>query len=1643
VTDPFARYEQGEDDPFAKYEQPSFGQQVKRTARDLLRHTVSALTLPHRAARAIGRAIGEHPADVARQSARGLAESGLATFRGVETLLQPHARPETYDRFGELQPAVEEPPIHSTLGQRLTEEIRDTYGEPESTAGKVAQVGGRIVGDVAQYAAVGKLLPTIPATASRTHRFVRAALAGAEVSGVQAAGGPENSSLGAAAQLTGSPALKRAAQSLPARVAAEVGFGAALNVGAEVLAPLLKRVQALKAKAVAQNAPAVVQDLDAIAAEAARLSVLKERTPAELQQLQALGERLRASEAELGAPARTVEQVAADSHIPEPLPADILERERRRATVPVERRAAVAVGDEFDQAARDAAAPAVAPEVASTPPSVSRAPSPIGQAVPRSPATALTGPEAVPVVPGAAAARTPKFKQFDDPDLEERYFGILDRMQAKSTEAGEGTTPWVRKEERSRQYGGSRGGAGSDVVHSGTAISGKAGRAIGRMKDDARIAAEIEAEFAARGVNHDAVLERYIGRQSPQEGADVAAERAAIQNEDEFFPGSFNPKELGAVNPRLARLLARTGVGAAGGGAAGSQVGDTPAERRRNAIIGALAGGALVGGLPEVRGRKGALRIDYGGEHLPPGREDGAPLHDLTGAGSVYPDDVYSHNAVRYYGTGEEALDRQSFAIAHSIKNKPNAHVSIYRAVPDDITTTEKIAKLERHKAYVMKHGRLPPNVEWRGTPGPQGSAYYNHISAELDRLKAQAPSTEEAAAINPGDWVTINRTYAKQHGESALRGKYKIIRKTARADELFTNGDSIHEWGYWPKGEEGAASLAAVRALAGAGLGAAGGAAVDTENRPRGALIGAVAGAGLATGAVGATGKLVRRLAPEVTDAVQRLLVPAARTVEAGRTARILRSELGTMARRNEVARAALREYRGAVSHLSPADRLAFIDAIEGGQAQPRAALQPAANTLRRVLTLARQDVQALGTGKLEHFIEDYFPHIWEDPDAAKSVIGRMLGTRPMQGPRSFLKQRTIPTTAAGIAAGLTPVTDNPLDLTLLKLREMNRYVMAQRVLKNLKDDHLLQFVPAGAEAPEGYRRINDAIGTVFGPRQGAVKLPPGANIAAADVQVPGRRVMGEYWGPEPVATVLNNHLSPGLRGNALYDAYMGLGNVLNQAQLGLSAFHLGFTSVDAATSRTALAIEQVASGHPLRALGTAASVPAAPFTTYLKGNRLLKAYLHPGSQGAEWAELADALTAGGGRVRMDTFYKNNAVEAFRKAVRERRPLGILGRALPAALELASKPIMEHVVPRQKLGVFADLARFELSRLPAGATVDDVRQVMAKVWDSVDNRMGQLVYDNLFWHKALKDLSMASVRSVGWNLGTVRELGGGLMDLAKGRLSHRGAYVVALPVTVGLAGGVLHYLYTGQVPETLKDYFYPRTGRKDADGNDERVQLPSYVKDIVAYWQRPYQTLKHKLHPAVGAVADMLENENFFGDQIRNPNDPLVQQLQQVGTYMAGQFVPFGIRNVAEERRRLQGPAAQIGPFVGILPAPRSIVRTPAQNALQESLARRSPGGATPEEQDARTNVRAIREAVRAGTIDAQSLRDSVRAGVLTHEQKQRMLHERHTPVTVLKFKQLPLNDAERVFELGSTSERELWLPVLRKKRLAARRTR
>lgn len=203
----------------------------------------------------------------------------------------------------------------------------------------------------------------------------------------------------------------------------------------------------------------------------------------------------------------------------------------------------------------------------------------------------------------------------------------------------------------------------------------------------------------------------------------------------------------------------------------------------------------------QARGRASG-DFDYRMSHRPAGKEDSAPAHDLS---ALYPEDVYGPDGARIYSSGYEALDREALSILRAVRGKPNARITMYRTVPKVLTVEQELDERLGQLRYILKHGKVPP--ESRETAAHlrmNASQYYNYVSDIVEGLRARQPEggrPKSLESIQPGDWVTITRGYARHHGESNVggRSRYRILQKTVKASELFTDGNSLQEWGYAP----------------------------------------------------------------------------------------------------------------------------------------------------------------------------------------------------------------------------------------------------------------------------------------------------------------------------------------------------------------------------------------------------------------------------------------------------------------------------------------------------------------------------------------------------------------------------------------------------------------------------------------------------------------------------------------------------------------------------------------------------------------------------------------------------------------------------------------------------------------------------
>ena len=983
--------------------------------------------------------------------------------------------------------------------------------------------------------------------------------------------------------------------------------------------------------------------------------------------------------------------------------------------------------------------------------------------------------------------------------------------------------------------------------------------------------------------------------------------------------------------------------------------------------------------------------------------------------------------------------------------------------------------------------------------------------------------------------------------------------------------------------------------------------------------------------------------------DGLLKIAAPSRRSELSRMTARRMVHRLAELAQKTEVAHTELKKARKSFNTISRDYVTEFINRMEVGETQRNTKLSSIATKMRQMLDDRREEVRNLGRGYLQSYYENYFPHIWKNPEKATTFWGQFFTKRPLEGKKAFLKKRSIMFFKEGIEYGLEPVSWNPVDLVLLKSYEIDRFLMAQKLIGDLKEQGLIKFKYARSKMPEGYRIINDRAFTVYMPPEITVKeaydkhlmdslmdfaksidvkidrivnikggkwgYAEGAHIVSkfagpesvlyhemghvlgdryglfewmthrnkkefytvsrgkykgerktryspeikeerkileqelrvladqrykdqdttpgfkqyvrrasekeavmleafihapkmfkrvaptvynrfvkflnehaelrplldieptvileagsAKMKLPGVTKLGDYVAPEHVATLINNHLSPGLRNadNALisgsYDIIRKIGNALNQSNLSLSFFHGLNTTTDTMATTLGHGIRQVlsVSGQRLQGIGNIISTPVSPFINVWRGDILRKEMQKDfmNITDPQLREIIETVIKAGGRAKMDMYYHNMAAKSLVKSINDmlrgtlkekaagaaKLPFNIIG----SALEVAAKPVMEWLVPRQKLGAFSLLAKSELKRHHDLQINDEqLWERLVQSWNNVDNRMGQLVYDNLFWSKTLKDTLMMAIRSVGWNLGSWREYAGAPIDFFRipqrvkegdAWLSQKMAYTIGAVIVYAVLGAVIQKLLTGKAPEETRDYFFPKTGNKNKDGSWERLSLPTYAKDWYAYSERPFVTISHKMHPLWSTMGDMLMNEDYYGTEIRHSGDPLVEQLKDEAEHIGKSFLPFSVRNYMKMRKDADAiTESAITSAFGIVSAPAYITRSPAQKLMSEYIIARLPKGTRTKEQFERSQMRKeLIELARTGKdIRVHPYAEYFQGPALT-----KIHNEARRPQFQNQFKRLTIEEALNVYIIANEKERKEVRRILDEKYHAKRQS-
>ena len=770
-----------------------------------------------------------------------------------------------------------------------------------------------------------------------------------------------------------------------------------------------------------------------------------------------------------------------------------------------------------------------------------------------------------------------------------------------------------------------------------------------------------------------------------------------------------------------------------------------------------------------------------------------------------------------------------------------------------------------------------------------------------------------------------------------------------------------------------------------------------------------------------------------ERIEAVKRMFMPSKVSPEAKETTANIRQTLAQRSRLEYIAHEQMQHSRS-LFDKQPVDTSAvggfskkareFMKSYQSGQKQDISdpILRHVAPVLQEAFHARAEQLKARFLLKTE--LENYLGQIVTHEGKEKSDLVKQFSSRPLQGAAGFQNKRVFSDVEDFLtwaerepeaSKGMKLLSNNPIDLSLFRLREMDKLITAHDFALKEMQEGLLHYV-----------RPEDEVNGASLKRQGWVPAPAGLDKALAgltaklveDSKDSEHKVQfgGRYYMPQDAAMIVDNLMATGLKDNPITEGLLYGSGALNKAQLSVTFRHAVTTAIEASVGQMALAEKYLATGiaqrrpemilKAIKSTGRVLTSPVEPWTnvasmlarskvlrdpvtgklSFKPGaprsapGRFARNFINPG-EFPEMEAMNELYVTAGGRGGQDPIYRagdwRKAVQATRgikqvvktawkdydhfmsinpayrgdlmKRLRMISDVAKIGsgmaHVLPAAIEKMTTPIFEYAVPMYKQAAFTRMMEYELDRLkpkleevgsdsPTGKKL--IRDAAQRVHDSVDNRLGQLVYDNLAWNTALKNTLMMTIRSVGWQGGTFMEIIGGGLDWKKAatdtmrgkqaEFTHKMAYTIALPVVIGTMGMMMNYLMTGELPKDMKDLFMPRTGEKDENGVDKRIEIPSYMHNVLKAAPlegentggREWRYLTGILNPVVEIINEFVQNSDFDHNQIRDRDGNPQEQLEGFLKYGLSQYLPISFRSLFNKSRYKGIGAEQWKPTIG-----------------------------------------------------------------------------------------------------------------------------
>lgn len=711
-------------------------------------------------------------------------------------------------------------------------------------------------------------------------------------------------------------------------------------------------------------------------------------------------------------------------------------------------------------------------------------------------------------------------------------------------------------------------------------------------------------------------------------------------------------------------------------------------------------------------------------------------------------------------------------------------------------------------------------------------------------------------------------------------------------------------------------------------------------------------------------------------------------------------------------------------VASLSDRERLDFFQKLSEGTAQSSPSLQLLADSLPKIYQERMLD-----------YLNNHFRLIWKvRPGSLAKGKELFLGTRrPLSGSKGFFRHQIFNTLSEGMDEGGIPATFNPQVLFERSYADAMKFITAQRMFRSLKDQGKIIRMKPGDRPPEGWSKPNDRMFNIyFKGTEGMVHA-------------------GDWYMENNAARLLNNHLSHDyIRETALGRGLMGVKNITTAVELGLSPFHAIFETIESSGSNIALGMRKLfVPGYRLEGLKDIALSPFSPAEVARLGSVAKKAFANkaefmksnPEAFGKlqkafpDFDRLMDMLFTGGGKLSMSEDYRYNTIRSFNESLQQNNYVGAVLRSIPALNQTLLSPLFEHYIPSLKVGTFLKEMNWELieraNDLKSGKLTEP--ELAREVWDFVENRFGEMNFDNLFWDRTFKTAMQFNFRSVTWKLGNIRAFGDAAQQLKEvsdaikekraPRLQRNFAWILGMTLTTSAISSIVSKATTGKYPwELAKDMeelavnmVFPRV---DVTDDQQRVSVPTYWRDMVSISKSVPEYIKHSMSGEIGRFADVLQNRDYYGVNVYDPDAKPTQQAFDILKHFVP--LPFSMQSLISMKQSGQPVGKQMMGFMGFTKAPRYISEAPFETRMRELLQRRGEFTYTKEEGEQKKFTHEFVDKFQSGEFTDQDIDKAMKMGLFdqsgdfTDNVKQQLAL---TPAQRM-FKRLSVEDALDIFD-------------------------